>query len=383
MKILHTSDWHIGRYLYDYSLLEDQEYILNEIFDIAVNNCVDAVVISGDLFDRSVPSSPAVSVLDDFFYRLVQNGIKVLAVCGNHDGRQRMGFLSRMCTNSGIYLVNEFNTENCLASFSDEFGKINFYFVPYLEPTDLNDNEIKTFNDAFKKAVEIISENFDENERNIIVAHGFFAGVSDSGENDVIFSESEISVGPADMISADYLKKFDYAALGHLHRAQHTGEKYIRYSGSPLKYAVEDTSEKSVAIVDIRQKGDISIDTVKLHPKRDIKTVRGSFEDVLNPLPGTEYLNDYIFAVITDDFVIPNAMAQLKNVYPNILGMRIVSRENEQNAVLNINSELLKTDMLTLFGEFYSALKDSPLDGERLKIAQDAVDTVEKGRCDD
>lgn len=382
MRLLHTSDWHIGRFLNEYSLLEDQKYILDEILSIATQNKVDVIVISGDLFDRSVPSAAAVSMLDDFFYSILQKGIKIVAVCGNHDGRKRMGFLSRMCTLSGIYLANEFDPKSAKITLDDEFGNVNFYLIPYTEPSDLPDIDAVTFNDTFASQLDMICGDFNSNERNIAVAHGFFAGVGH--ENETLFSESEISIGPADMISADYLKKFDYAALGHLHRSQYTGEKYIRYSGSPLKYSVDDISQtKSVTLVDLKEKGSISYKEIPLSPLREIVKIRGSFEDILRPSPNAKYLNDYVYAEITDDFLIPNAMAQLKNVYPNILAMRIVSRDKEREAVLNINSDIDKKDPVTLFCEFYSSLKDSEPSESQLSVINSVFDSVTKGRCEE
>ncbi len=379
MKILHTSDLHIGRYLNEYSLLEDQQYILNQILNKAVQNNVDIILISGDLFDRSVPSSDAVSLLDGFFYNVLQNGIKIIAICGNHDGRRRMGFLSRMCTASGIYLKNEFDPHSAKLTFKDKFGNVNFYMIPYIDPSEISSNEHLTFNSAFSNTLELACENFNPSERNIILAHGFFAGVG--CENEALFSESEISVGPADMISAEPLKQFDYAALGHLHRAQKAGAEHIRYSGSPLKYSIDEASvQKIVSIVTLNEKSNVKIEDIPLTPMREVRTLRGSFDDLIHPADKSDFLNDYVYAQITDDSIIPDAMSKLRSVYPNILGMRIISRDNEKSAALNIDSDLREKEPIELFCEFYSSLKDSPLIGRRREIVQEIFDEINKKR---
>lgn len=379
MKLLHTSDWHLGKLLNEYSLLEDQRHILGQIVAIARSRQADAVLISGDLFDRSVAPAQAVSLLDETLYTLTsQLQIPVLAIGGNHDGQKRLSFLSRLCRGSGLYLQGEYEPDTPPVTLRDEFGPVQFFMVPYAYPAQIRschtDCQGKTFQDTFSFVLEQLQKYWDPAARHVLLAHGFFARAQNLQE--VLLGESELSVGPADLIDASLCSRFDYTALGHLHRPQRAGDNFIRYSGAPLAYAVGETGEKSVAVVTLNEPGQHRVETVPLSPLRRVRTITGDFDELLCIAEDSPLRGDYVFAQITQDAVIPDAMARLRTVYPYILGMKLLPREQEAAASLNFCRDTLSRDPRKLFEEFYASLKGVPMTQTRADVSRELFERL-------
>lgn len=372
MRIVHTSDWHIGKMVNGLSMLEDQKFILDQIIQFLIEQKAELLLVAGDIYDRSIPPADAVALLDDAFYRITaQAGIPVIAVSGNHDSPQRLAFASRLYERAGLYLEGVYNKDIRKITLKDEFGKLHFYCLPYLEPAlvraDFPELRLHSYDDAFRAVISRNLPQIDLTERNVLVTHGFFSYLKNPEA--VERSDSEISLGGSDLIDAAYVDLFDYAALGHLHRPQAAGREYIRYSGSPLKYSVsESTGRKSVTTLELREKGQLSVKKFELTPLRDLRVLRGSFAELCAPAEAAGR-GDYIFAELSDDSLIPNAMEKLRAVYPNILGLELVGRRREYDAALSAAAAVKNKTPEALFGEFYKAVKGEALPGARADIA--------------
>ena len=288
MRIVHTADWHIGRMLYEYSLIEDQMHFANSLEKFLIEAKADVLIIAGDVFDKSVPSTEAVKLLDDILYNLIANiGIAVFIVAGNHDNGKRLGYCSRLYKETGLHIVGEYSGKIEKVTLKDNYGNVNFFMLPYLQPTDVRQyfsgEKIKTYDDAYKIVLENNKIQLNLKERNIMVAHGFFSPIGNISEKSIITSDSEVSVGGADIADAGYFDEYDYTALGHLHSPQDVVKNTVRYSGSPLKYSLSEAGrDKSLTVIDIYEKGRISINLKSIKPLHDLVVLKDSFDNLLN-----------------------------------------------------------------------------------------------------
>ncbi len=354
-------------------MLEDQRYILNQIIDFLVTQQAELLLIAGDLYDRSIPSTDAVSLLDEVFYRITaEAGIPIVAVSGNHDSPQRLAFASRLYERSGLYLEGIYCKEIRHVTLRDTFGDIHFYCLPYLEPAlvraDFPEKKIHSCDDALRVVMEQNLPALDRDARNILVTHGFYSMLRDPDA--VKRSGSEIQLGGSDLIDAGYLDAFDYVALGHLHRPQKVGRDSIRYSGSPLKYSVQESGcAKSITTLDFREKGNTSIKQFPLTPRRDLRIVAGSFEELTEPGHDKANREDYIFAELSDDSLIPNAMDRLRAVYPNLIGLDLAGRRREYDAAAGAAAAVKNKTPQELFEMFYNSVKQEPITETRREIA--------------
>lgn len=315
MKMMHLSDLHLGKRLNDISLLPDQQYILDQITDLAVQQKPDCILIAGDIYDRSVPSEEAVSMLDGFLRGLSDAGFPILLISGNHDSAERVGFGSGFMRRSGIYVSPAYgNGAVQPVVLSDAFGEVNFYLLPFVRPYAVRaafpDETIESYTDAVRTAIAHM--NIDPAKRNVLVAHQFVAGSELGGSEDVM-------VGTLENVSASVFSCFDYTALGHIHRAQDLCGGRIRYSGTPLKYSFKEIRhEKTVTFITLGKKEDPPlIETAALHPLRDMCEKKGTFEELIHLEPS----EDYIYAVLTDPAPVANAMSRLRVRFPNILAV--------------------------------------------------------------
>ncbi|MDD2955623.1 MAG: exonuclease SbcCD subunit D [Oscillospiraceae bacterium] len=327
MKFIHTSDWHIGRVMNDFSLLEDQRFLLCQLEALLVRERPDALVVAGDLYDRSVPPADAVALLGGFLSRVAgEMSIPVLAVSGNHDSAQRLAFGSSLLQRSGLYLEGIYRKDIARVTLQDELGPVHFYLLPYLEPAlvraDFPEEKIKSYDDAFRLVIQHNLPAIPAEDRCVLVTHGFFSYLRDP--DSIVCSESEVSLGGGDLIDARHMDLFDYAALGHIHRPQWVREPRMRYSGSLYKYSVSEAeNQKSLTAVELRAKGEVSVSFPVLPVLRDLRVLSGSFDELSHGSPGAKDAEDYIFARLSDQMLIPGAMARLRSVYPNILGLSL------------------------------------------------------------
>ncbi len=382
MRILHTSDWHIGKTVNDFSMLEDQEFFLEGLCALISQKNPDVLLISGDLYDRSIPPTDAVKLLDKTLTKIVTElKTPVFAISGNHDSAARLSFGTELFESQGLVIktVHQKNMEKI--TLSDNFGEVNFYFLPYVESVylkrDFEDEPFQTLNDVFRRYIEHNAENIDKTSRNVLLAHGFFSNLSkEKALDNTVFSDSETSVGSCDLINADILSEtFDYTALGHLHAPQNVAEN-VCYSGSILKYSDSETTQnKSVTLVDLKEKGNISIEKIKIPTLRDMRKVTGIFEEI-SDLPKS---NDYIFAVVTDENYILDASNKLRNIFPNLMGLRFTCLEKEKT-LSDLSAETLKEKTTEeLFGDFYKSIMPCEMTAEQEAIMQKIIKMSQKG----
>lgn len=316
MKFLHISDLHLGIRVHDFSMISEQEYILNQFLEIIINYKIDAVLIAGDIYDKMIPPVEAVKLFDWFLTELTSKKILVFIISGNHDSAERVAFGSGMLQRSGLHVSPVFNGGIKPITVADEFGEIGIYLMPFLKPATVRhyypDSNILTYQDAVKCVTDSIK--LDMKRRSILVAHQFVTGA--------IRSESEeISVGGLDQVDVSCFNGFDYVALGHIHRPQSITKDTIRYSGTPLKYSLSEvTHQKTATIIDVISKENIELIQVQLRPMHDMRTICGKYMDItsLDFYKDTN-TDDYIFITLYDEEDIPDAIGKLRAIYPNLM----------------------------------------------------------------
>lgn len=357
MKILHLSDLHLGKRIYNFSMIEDQKYILERIIEIADDEKITTVIISGDIYDKAVPSAEAVALFDDFLVKLSQRDFTIFVISGNHDSPERIAFGEKLMRNSHVYLSPVYNGKTEAIELEDEFGKIDFYLLPFIKPVHVRyyfeDEKIEDYTQAMKCAVSHMQ--IDKHIRNVLVAHQFVTGA--------VRSESEeITVGGLDNVDASVFEDFDYVALGHIHKSQSVSKNKIRYCGTPLKYSFSEAEqEKSVTIVEILEKGTVNIQTRKLIPLRDMIKVKGYFQEILNEYGSCDRVEDYVQITLLDDIDVPNAFGKLATKFPNIMVMQYDNRGMKDGKMENemIDNRVLSPEKL--FSLFYETMNHQTL----------------------
>ena len=371
MRFAHLSDLHIGKRVNGFSMIEDQKYILNQVVEIIKREEVEAVILAGDIYDKTIPSAEAVQVLDDFLIQLSNLNLPIFVISGNHDSAERLSFGARVLRKSQIYISELYNGEITPITLEDEYGKIHVYLMPFLKPAlvrqALGREEIVTYQDAVEMAIHQIP--LKEEDRNILVAHQFVIGASKS-------DSEEVSVGGLDQISHTLFESFDYTALGHIHGPQHIGKETIRYCGTPLKYSFsEEAHTKSVTIIDLEQKGKTTIRMVPLIPMRDMRKIRGKYEEIISQaLADNRSLEDYIQITLTDEEDVLNGLENLRKIYPNIMRFEYDNkRTREQNELTNA-VVIEQRSELELFEEFYFLQNNQEISKEQRELLQAIIE---------
>lgn len=373
MKFLHLSDLHFGKSLFEYSLIEDQQHWCDQTLDFLRQNPHDAVIIAGDLYDRSVPSSRAVELMDSFLTALVQDiGLPVLAISGNHDGGQRLDFGSGLYRSSGLYMAALPQAQTQRVTLMDEHGEVDFWLLPYISPADARtlfpECDARTFGEAYSAFVGEIIPRMDKKRRNVLVAHGFFSGFSGGVETELITSDSELSIGGADVTDSSIFGGFDYCAFGHLHAPQRAGSENMRYSGSPLKYSLsEEHQKKSLLSVILGEKGRIAYERQEIEPLRKLYSVEGRLDELCAPTGGGEVSRDYVFVNIITDGVELAAAQRVRNLFPNYLGIRYSSRE-ERELLLGGGETARRRSLPEAFADFYTTVTGKELTAEQQRV---------------
>ncbi len=374
MKFIHLSDLHIGKCVNGFSMLDDQVYILNEILGIIDAEKPDAVIIAGDVYDKSVPSTMAVSLFDDFVVSLAKRKVQVFIISGNHDSPERLAFGNRLMDLSGIHFSSVYNGAVAPIELQDEYGKINIYMLPFVKPAHVRhfypDENIASYNDALRVAVEKM--NIDKGSRNLLVTHQFVTGAQRSESED-------ISVGGADNVDASVFEDFDYVALGHLHGPQNIGSEKIRYCGTPLKYSFSEANhEKSVSVVELGEKGRLSLNTVPLVPLRDMKEIRGTYSELTgkNFYEGSSYESDYLHITLTDEEDILDAAARLRVIYKNLMKLDYDNKRTRHKAEINVTENIETKTPLELFAELYMKQNGSGLTDDQEKFMEKLIAEV-------
>lgn len=353
MKLIHLSDLHIGKRVNEFSMMEDQEYILKQILKIIDDEAPDGVIIAGDVYDKPVPSAEAVELFDDFVVRLSNRSLPVYIISGNHDSPERLAFGNRLMSASGIHFSSVYNGAAERFELTDEYGTTAIYMLPFVKPSNVRrfypDDKIESYTEAIAVAVREMQVNPDN--RNIIITHQFVTGAERSDSEDV-------SVGGTDNVDASVFDGFDYVALGHIHRPQNVGGETVRYCGSPLKYSFSEAPyEKSVTVVELQEKGNTSVRTVPLTPMREMVELKGAYEELTlkSFYENTSYREDYVHITLTDEEDIPDVVQKLRVIYRNLMKLDYDNKRTRHQTEINGAEDVAVKSPLELFAEFYEA----------------------------
>ncbi len=350
MKFIHLSDLHLGKRLNEFSMIEDQDFILKEIYSVISEEKPDFVVIAGDIYDKPVPSAEAVHLFDGFLTKVSEIAEHIFVISGNHDSAERIAFGSHIMEKSGIHMSPVYDGSIAPTVLNDGYGEVCVYMLPFIKPVTVRrffpDIEISSYTDAVNAAVDAMNADF--SKRNIIIAHQFVTGAVKS-------DSEEVSVGGLDNVESSAFDGFDYVALGHIHSPQNVGSERIRYCGTPLKYSFSEAAqEKSVTVVELGEKGRLKVRTVHLAPRHEMRIIRGEFDKVISREISAEGdARDYLHIVLTDENDIPEAMGKLRTVYPNIMSLEYDnSRTRSSHSSMN-SAETEDKLPIELFEEFY------------------------------
>lgn len=373
MRFLHLSDLHLGKRVNEFSMLEDQAYILKEILNIIDEQKVEAVLIAGDIYDKVIPSAEAVRLLDDFLTRIAARELPVFLISGNHDSAERVAFGSRLMSSRQIYLSPVFESDVEPITISDRYGEINIYMLPFVKPSLVKrvypEEEIITYQDAVNVAVQHMQ--IDTDKRNVLLAHQFVTGAARC-------DSEELSVGGVDDVDASVFDGFDYVALGHLHGPQKIGKETVRYSGTPLKYSFSEANQKKAAvIVDVEEKGKINIQQIPLVPKHDMREIRGTYMEVTSlDFYKDMKTDDYLHITLTDEEDIPDAIGKLRTIYPNIMKLSYDNLRTRAAGTVRGTAEVEEKSPMELLKEFYELQNNQPMTDEQEEIARGMMEEI-------
>ncbi|HDM8186362.1 exonuclease SbcCD subunit D [Vibrio harveyi] len=371
MKFIHTSDWHLGRQFHHVSLLDDQQAVLDQLIQYIENNPVDAVVVAGDIYDRSVPPTIAIELLNKVVKRICgELNTPMILISGNHDGAERLGFGSEQMKNAGLHIISNF--EDMLTPVvieTESAGQVAFYGMPYNDPEQVRfvyQEPVSTHDQAHKLLAEKITEQFQPEQRNVLVSHCFVDGAIESE------SERPLSIGGSDRVSHEHFLNFDYVALGHLHQPQKKGEEYIRYSGSLMKYSFgEQNQKKGFTLVEIDQNGFVSAEHINLAAPHEMRIVEGELEQVIEKGKTDPKNEDYLLVRLMDKHAILNPMEKLRTVYPNVLHLE------KPGMLIGVEQEMAQAKLarseIDMFRDFFSEAQDGQLSQEQDQAISDII----------
>lgn len=373
MKLIHLSDLHLGKRVNEFSMLEDQEYILIRILNMIDREKPDGILIAGDVYDKSIPSVEAVQLLDSFLEKLAEKKLPVFLISGNHDSPERLDFASSLIELSGIHIVSVYQEEIRPFTLEDEYGPVNIYLLPFIKPAHVRskfpEETVESYTDAVRISIEHME--VDTSQRNVIVTHQFVTGA--------VRSESEeLSVGGSDNVDASVFDGFDYVALGHIHGPQKIGRDTVRYCGTPLKYSFSEVKhQKSVTVVELRKKGNVEIRTVDLIPKHDMRELRGTYKELTDRknYAGTA-VDDYLHITLTDEEDVPDGMALLRTIYPNLMKLDYDNQRTRENRQIGQVNDIEKKTPLELFQEFYEQQNNQQMSEEQSAFAAELIERI-------
>ena len=373
MKLLHLSDLHLGKRVNEFSMLEDQEYILTKIINIIDEEKPEGILIAGDIYDKTIPSVEAVQLFDNFLTRIANRDIKICVSSGNHDSAERIAFGAQLMNSRGVHMSPVFRGDIEPIVLSDEFGEANIYMLPFVKPAHVRhvfpDASIESYDDAVK--VVVSDMNMDPSKRNVLVAHQFITGAERSESED-------ISIGGLDNIDASAFFDFDYVALGHIHKPQTVGKENIRYCGTPLKYSFSEANhKKSVTVVELNEKGALCVRLLPLFPKRDMREIKGTYAEITarDNYKDTD-TNDYMHITLTDEDDIPDAIGKLRSIYPNIMKIDYDNNRTRSNQSVNGADRVDEKTPLELFEEFYLLQNNVEMNEEQRTFSAELIEKI-------
>ena len=374
MKLIHLGDLHLGKSVYEFSMIEDQRYILQQILGMIRQENIDAVLMAGDVYDRSVPSEEAVKLLDSFLTELADMGKKVFVISGNHDSEERLHYGSRLFRENGIYIAGRYDGEIPCVDLEDDFGPVHIWMMPYVKASRVAhffpEADTSTYDSAFRAAISQC--HLRKEERNVILVHQFVTGRE--REPELSGSESAVAnVGTIDKISADCFDDFDYVAMGHIHSAQAVERETCRYAGAPLKYSLNKKElgmPKTVPVITLCEKGKIEVKLNFLKPLREVRRLKGKLKDVLEHAEDTE---DYIYVTLTDEEIQYDAMARIQEVYPYTMKL---DYDNSSTRAIRDEESLLETEEKSfeeLVSGFYQLINGGEPDPEEWALIREVA----------
>lgn len=373
MKLFHLSDLHLGKRVNGFSMLEDQEYILRQILALTDTEQPDGILIAGDVYDKSIPGTEAVCLFDNFLCTLATHNIPVFVISGNHDSPERLAFGNRLMDASGIHLSPVYGGSVPPIDLQDAFGPVHFYLLPFIKPIHVRryfpQQPIESYSDALACAVNAMQ--IDPTQRNVLLTHQFVTGAARS-------DSEEITVGGTDNVDLSIFDAFDYVALGHIHGPQTLAENRVRYCGTPLKYSFSEVShKKSVTVVEFAEKGSVAVRTLPLRPLHDLREIKGTYADVTRK---TNWENtrtdDYLHITLTDEEDVPDALAKLRVIYPNLMKLDYDNQRTRAQTQLEAVEEVQQIDPLTLFDQFYTQQNNQPLSDEQRTFVQELIASI-------
>ena len=379
MKYIHLSDLHLGKRVNEFSMLEEQEAILNQILGIIDMEMPDGVLIAGDIYDKSVPPAEAVMLFDNFLAKLSEKALQVFIISGNHDSPERIAFGSRIMDASGIHFSPVYNGKITPFVMKDAYGTVNVYMLPVIKPAHVRryfeEEEIVTYTDAVRTAVTAM--NVDSSARNVLLTHQFVTGASRC-------DSEEKSVGGTDNVEADVFEVFDYVALGHIHTAQKCCAEKIRYCGTPLKYSFSEMRDvKSLTVVEFGEWGSAPvIRAVPLKPLHDMAELRGTFEELTSPDYYTENprKEHYLRIILTNENDVPDAIARLRMIYPNVMHLEYDNTRTKMNSGLSDLEASEQRGIFELFTLFYQEQNGKEMSDEQYEYMKKLIEKVEENR---
>ena len=382
MKLMHLSDLHLGKRLNEFSLLEDQCFILQQLVELVRSEQPDCVLLAGDIYDKPVPPAESVTLFDDFLNKLAQL-TTVCVTSGNHDSAERLAFGAQLMREGGVHFCGLYTGEPQCVTLQDAYGSVHIYLLPFLKPAHVRHclppeeaEQVTTYHEALRCAVERLHIN--AAERNVLVAHQFVTGAQTAG------SEA-VNVGGVDNIGAEVFSAFDYTALGHIHKAQNVGSERVRYSGTPLKYSfAEWQQEKSVTLVELGEKGSVSVTTLPLAPLRDLRKLRGSYEELMSrelydelPKDSDGLLRDFYHLTLTDEEDVPDAVQKLRSVYKNLLQLEYDNKRTRMDNAIEGAERVVEKSPLELMEEFYQLQNNQALSEKQRAYLQGLLEKEE------
>ncbi len=373
MKLVHLSDLHIGKRVNEVSMIDDQAYILTQILHRIDEVAPDAVLISGDVYDKSVPPAEAVTLLDDFLCRLAKRNLQVFLIAGNHDSAERLAFGNRLMEQTGIHISPVYDGTVQSYTLQDEHGVVHFYLLPFVKPAHVRryfpECGIESYTDAIRVAVENMQ--VDESCRNVLLTHQFVTGATTC-------ESEEISVGGTDNVDAAVFAPFDYVALGHLHGPQNVGSNRIRYCGTPLKYSFSEAEHyKSLTVVELGEKGEVRLETLPLQPRHDMRQIRGTFAQLTDQtFYGSTVTDDYLHIVLTDEEDVPEAMGRLRVIYPNMMKLSYDNTRTRKNQTIDGAADVKSKTPLELFEELYEKQNNQPMSDVQRAYTQELMESI-------
>lgn len=375
MRILHTADWHIGKIVNEFSMLEDQEYYLNQLVDKVKELNIDVLIMAGDLYDRAIPPKEAVTLANQIITRLIKEvGIPVLAIAGNHDSNERLEYAAELLETSNLFIEGTVKTTTRKVTIDG----VNFYLLPFADHITvrqlLEQDDIRDLEDATRAQVELMKADMNLAETNILIAHGYIVNQTKESVEDSD-SERPLSIGTAEFVDASLFEDFDYVALGHLHKAQKVKWDKIRYSGSPLKYSKSEVPHKKKSWVVEIEKDKLELAPIEIEPLRDMQVLRGTFEELMQ-----NESDHFTFFELEDKTYVMDAMNQLRRRYPYAMGLEYVGRERKDSETAKQTQETLqKKSMMELFEDFYATYKPDAMDENQKSAVEQVMNEIQKG----